>query len=233
MQFQMGQDPNQVHCMPTLSFLVYEGPEVVWLLWRRIQSCSISGPCTPMREAWLVEGPQTAKLGVHEIQVEHQGVLGLPTYHGQQGEINNNSHQWKGISRLNCSVNHHSLCPTPEEVSCLPLSLYLFGLTSACQLNISLGHWPRLLGCRIPIYHIRWPVVNKDGDLELYAIYDTPKQPIWGARGDLAIGAGVGLKAIESYQNITLADEFSLESADLTRSIFKWTKSPVQYQIQR
>ena len=64
--------------------------------------------------------------------------------------------------------------------------------------------------------------VNKDGDLELYAIHYTPKQPIWSARGDLAIGAGVGLKVIEGYQNITLADECSSESADPTRSIFKY-----------
>lgn len=33
-------------------------------------------------------------------------------------------------------------------------------------------------------------VVNASGDLELYAIHDTPKQAPWSARGDLAIGAG-------------------------------------------
>ncbi|KAJ7929151.1 hypothetical protein B0H13DRAFT_2311009 [Mycena leptocephala] len=33
-------------------------------------------------------------------------------------------------------------------------------------------------------------VVNKEGDLELYALHDTPKQAIWSSRGDLAISAG-------------------------------------------
>lgn len=33
-------------------------------------------------------------------------------------------------------------------------------------------------------------LVNKEGDLELYALHDTPKQAIWSSRGDLAISAG-------------------------------------------
>ena len=70
-------------------------------------------------------------------------------------------------------------------------------------------------------------VVNKDGDLELYAIYDTPKQPIWSSRGDLAIGAGVGLKIIGDYQNRTPVDAFSSESVVQTRSVLKYTKDRV------
>ncbi|KAJ7595018.1 hypothetical protein C8J56DRAFT_928212 [Mycena floridula] len=41
-------------------------------------------------------------------------------------------------------------------------------------------------------------VVNKEGDLELHAIHDTPKQSAWSARGDLAIGAG------KSYQILSV-----------------------------
>ncbi|KAJ7067827.1 hypothetical protein C8F01DRAFT_1115851 [Mycena amicta] len=33
-------------------------------------------------------------------------------------------------------------------------------------------------------------VVNRDGDLELYALHDAPKQAVWSGRGDLAISAG-------------------------------------------
>ncbi|KAF7331667.1 zinc-ribbon-16 domain-containing protein [Mycena kentingensis (nom. inval.)] len=33
-------------------------------------------------------------------------------------------------------------------------------------------------------------LVNRDGDLELYALHDTPKQSVWSSRGDLAISAG-------------------------------------------
>jgi WD repeat-containing protein mio len=37
-------------------------------------------------------------------------------------------------------------------------------------------------------------VVNTSGDLELYAVHDTPKQAPWSSRGDLAIGAGQSYK---------------------------------------
>ncbi|TFK24770.1 hypothetical protein FA15DRAFT_618942 [Coprinopsis marcescibilis] len=43
-------------------------------------------------------------------------------------------------------------------------------------------------------------IVNKEGDLELYQIHDTPKQALWSSRGELAIGAGVGLKLLEGYR---------------------------------
>ncbi|KAJ7638426.1 hypothetical protein FB45DRAFT_902803 [Roridomyces roridus] len=33
-------------------------------------------------------------------------------------------------------------------------------------------------------------VVNREGDLELYALHDTPKQAVWNSHGDLAISAG-------------------------------------------
>lgn len=44
-------------------------------------------------------------------------------------------------------------------------------------------------------------VVNKDGDLELYAVHDTPKQVAWSARGDLGIGVGRSHKLIPGFQD--------------------------------
>lgn len=44
-------------------------------------------------------------------------------------------------------------------------------------------------------------VVNREGDLEINAVYDTPKQANWSPRGDLAIGAGVSLKIIQGYHD--------------------------------
>ncbi|KAF8624642.1 hypothetical protein AX15_005795 [Amanita polypyramis BW_CC] len=44
-------------------------------------------------------------------------------------------------------------------------------------------------------------VVNKEGDLELYAMHDAPKQVVWGARGDLAIGGGDAIKVITPRQD--------------------------------
>lgn len=39
-------------------------------------------------------------------------------------------------------------------------------------------------------------VVTKDGDLEMYATHDAPKQLVWSARGDLSFGCCVNLKVI-------------------------------------
>ncbi|KAF9241774.1 hypothetical protein BU15DRAFT_87047 [Melanogaster broomeanus] len=44
-------------------------------------------------------------------------------------------------------------------------------------------------------------VVNKEGDLELYAVHDTPKQASWSSRGDLAIGAGLSYKLLPGFQD--------------------------------
>ncbi|RXW20412.1 hypothetical protein EST38_g5435 [Candolleomyces aberdarensis] len=44
-------------------------------------------------------------------------------------------------------------------------------------------------------------VVNKDGDLELYQVHDTPKQGAWSSLGDLTVGAGKGFKVFEGFRN--------------------------------
>jgi hypothetical protein len=51
-------------------------------------------------------------------------------------------------------------------------------------------------------------VVNKEGDLELYALHDTPKQAIWSARGDLAISAGKTCRILEGNKATTEADQW-------------------------
>lgn len=57
-------------------------------------------------------------------------------------------------------------------------------------------------------------VVNKDGDLELYAVYDAPKQVAWSARGDLAIGVGRSHKLIPGFQD----RESSLQPWDVSKT---------------
>lgn len=57
-------------------------------------------------------------------------------------------------------------------------------------------------------------VVNKDGDLELYAVHDTPKQVAWSARGDLAIGVGRSHKLIPGFQE----GEVSLQPWDVSKT---------------
>lgn len=50
-------------------------------------------------------------------------------------------------------------------------------------------------------------VVNREGDLELYAVHDAPEQAVWSARGDLAIGAG------QSYRTLAV----KLDDNDINR----------------
>lgn len=44
-------------------------------------------------------------------------------------------------------------------------------------------------------------VVSKDGDLEVYAIYDAPKQLAWSSKGSLVLGGGLELKSVEGYKD--------------------------------
>ncbi len=50
-------------------------------------------------------------------------------------------------------------------------------------------------------------LVNKDGDLELYAVHDTPVHPAWSARGDLALGVGCSYTVIPGITDTTSPPE--------------------------
>ena len=44
-------------------------------------------------------------------------------------------------------------------------------------------------------------VVNKDGDLELYAVHDTPTHTTWSPRGDLSLGIGRSYKIVPGFHD--------------------------------
>ena len=44
-------------------------------------------------------------------------------------------------------------------------------------------------------------VVNKEGDLELYAVHDTPTHTPWSPRGDLTLGIGRSYRIIPGFQS--------------------------------
>ncbi|KAI0630074.1 hypothetical protein C8Q77DRAFT_1219729 [Trametes polyzona] len=50
-------------------------------------------------------------------------------------------------------------------------------------------------------------LVNKDGDLELYAVHDTPVHPAWSSRGDLALGVGCSYTIIPGIVDTSLPSE--------------------------
>ncbi|KAH9948641.1 hypothetical protein B0H21DRAFT_732415 [Amylocystis lapponica] len=45
-------------------------------------------------------------------------------------------------------------------------------------------------------------VVNKEGDLELYAVHDTPTHTPWSARGDLAVGLGRSYRVLHGFHEL-------------------------------
>ena len=55
-------------------------------------------------------------------------------------------------------------------------------------------------------------VVNKEGDLEVHLVHDSPKQASWSARGSLVIGSGADLKVVEGYKDEALEDDFDSEA---------------------
>jgi WD repeat-containing protein mio len=57
-------------------------------------------------------------------------------------------------------------------------------------------------------------VVNKEGDLELYAVYDTPKQATWSARGDLAISAGQTCRVLEGFSESSLVQRLTQSNSN-------------------
>ncbi|TFK44098.1 hypothetical protein BDQ12DRAFT_640512 [Crucibulum laeve] len=67
-------------------------------------------------------------------------------------------------------------------------------------------------------------VVNKEGDLQLYAVHDTPKQATWSARGDLAIGAGLGLKILDGYRSDESSEGVPSEARQPS-SVYKHSRS--------
>ncbi|KNZ76567.1 WD repeat-containing protein [Termitomyces sp. J132] len=60
-------------------------------------------------------------------------------------------------------------------------------------------------------------VVNKDGDLELYAIYDTPKPAAWSSRGNLAVGAGPSYRIVKAPRD----DDVPEDMLQSTTSLFE------------
>lgn len=73
-------------------------------------------------------------------------------------------------------------------------------------------------------------VVNRDGDLELYAMHDTPKQVSWSARGDLAIGIGLGCKVLPGIQDRGIPPQpwdVHIEEATTTRGRGNTIRQPM------
>ncbi|KAJ7477171.1 hypothetical protein B0H11DRAFT_2234647 [Mycena galericulata] len=74
-------------------------------------------------------------------------------------------------------------------------------------------------------------VVNKEGDLELYALHDTPKQAIWSSRGDLTISAGQSWRV---FPGIIHDDEMSefIQQRERESSLEQYRHAQQQAAVQ-
>ncbi|KAJ7087262.1 hypothetical protein B0H15DRAFT_843273 [Mycena belliarum] len=77
-------------------------------------------------------------------------------------------------------------------------------------------------------------VVNREGDLELYALHDTPKQAIWSSRGDLAISAGQSFRVFPGIMEDD-AEEESVEQPARESSLerFRYAQQQAAMQAER
>ncbi|KAJ7499365.1 hypothetical protein FB451DRAFT_1118430 [Mycena latifolia] len=76
-------------------------------------------------------------------------------------------------------------------------------------------------------------VVNREGDLELYALHDTPKQAIWSSRGDLAISAGQSFRVFPGImQDDEEIEEDFLQQRARESSLERFRHAQQQVAIQ-
>ncbi|TFK74207.1 hypothetical protein BDN72DRAFT_813031 [Pluteus cervinus] len=69
-------------------------------------------------------------------------------------------------------------------------------------------------------------VINNKGDLELYAVHDTPKQVLWNARGDLTYGAGRTMRVLDGY-SLDDEDELGRDPWDIA------TTDGIKHSVER
>ncbi|KAJ7762788.1 hypothetical protein DFH07DRAFT_404320 [Mycena maculata] len=77
-------------------------------------------------------------------------------------------------------------------------------------------------------------VVNKEGDLELYALHDTPKQAIWSSRGDLTISAGQSCRIFPGIMEDNEMDEFIRQrERESSLEQFRYAQQQAALQAER
>ncbi|GLB45034.1 putative WD40 repeats [Lyophyllum shimeji] len=102
---------------------------------------------------------------------------------------------WANLPWPSGSSGHHQAQPYPKNQETLP-SAVLFDTRRTKAFDRPLASFALAPS---PTQHpltSNVMVVNKEGDLELYAVHDTPKPTAWSSRGDLALAAGLSCRII-------------------------------------
>ncbi|CAL1705967.1 unnamed protein product [Somion occarium] len=99
------------------------------------------------------------------------------------------------------SVNSHvSTPPTPSDHNRAPYQLILADTRKTKNFNRTLASFALVPDSDPCPLTSNVMVVNKEGDLELYAVHDTPTHTPWSPRGDLALGIGRSYKIMPGFR---------------------------------
>ncbi|EKM54852.1 uncharacterized protein PHACADRAFT_29989 [Phanerochaete carnosa HHB-10118-sp] len=95
---------------------------------------------------------------------------------------------------------HVPVPPTPADTSNLPYQLVLSNTRRTEGFNKTLGSFAFVPSTGSYPLTSDVMVVNREGDLELYAVHDTPIHNPWSARGELALGIGRSYAFMPAFQ---------------------------------
>ncbi|KAK7693790.1 hypothetical protein QCA50_003362 [Cerrena zonata] len=106
---------------------------------------------------------------------------------------------WATMPWASSSNNPVSTPPTPQDQYKTPYQLILSDTRKTKNFNRSLASFALVPTSDSFPLTSNVMVVNKEGDLELYAVHDTPTHTPWSPRGDLTLGIGRSYKILPGF----------------------------------
>ncbi|THH28339.1 hypothetical protein EUX98_g5852 [Antrodiella citrinella] len=103
------------------------------------------------------------------------------------------------LSWSNAGTTHITPPPTPGEGQKVPYSLVLSDTRKTKNFSKPLASFALVPTTDPYLLTSNVMVVNKEGDLELYAVHDTPTHTPWSPRGDLTLGVGRSYRIIHGF----------------------------------
>ncbi|KIP06122.1 hypothetical protein PHLGIDRAFT_107382 [Phlebiopsis gigantea 11061_1 CR5-6] len=100
------------------------------------------------------------------------------------------------------ATSHASIPITPADTSQLPPQLVLSNTRRTKNFNKTLASFAFVPSGETCPLTSDVMVVNREGDLELYAVHDTPIHTPWSIRGELAIGIGRSYALIPAFHEV-------------------------------
>ncbi|KAH9892448.1 hypothetical protein C8Q73DRAFT_761814 [Cubamyces lactineus] len=101
------------------------------------------------------------------------------------------------------STPSHPSTPPPAPVECSQYNLILADTRRTKTFSHSFASFALVPSPKPHPLTSNIMLVTKEGDLELYAVHDTPVHPVWSSRGDIALGIGCSYTVISGITDTT------------------------------